>query len=377
MIDVGKLDVRQLMEHKKVAIAAMVLIGALVFVLNALTNHEPAQGSQISDTVAVEVCRAEYTHSQGKLTYKANLIPLEEAAVSCKVTGQVTRVVFENGDRVVQGQPLAYLDDEDLQDQLKRARLNLNKLQMALDSAKRDYGNVKELYGQGACSRVDFENAEQAYKTMQAEVELLKVDIATIEGVLEDCVIKAPISGEVGEKYLNVGEFVNPGRVVAMIKNNTAVRAVIQLMQADLGKVAAGQEAILKPDRNDAASYKGVVKSVASSADSRTRVFDCLIEFDNSSGELNAGTFGLIEIPETVKRRVIVIPIEAVTGSEGNYSVFIMENDTARRVDVELGEITGETAVITSGLREGDVVITTNLNFLQDGDKVTAVGEGA
>ncbi|HWQ80352.1 MAG TPA: efflux RND transporter periplasmic adaptor subunit, partial [Anaerovoracaceae bacterium] len=372
------LDVKKILKRKSILIASIVLIGTLLLALNAFAGKEPdSQISDTVDTVTVEVHKAGYSDSQGKLTYKANLEPQEEAAVSSKVTGQVTGVVFENGDPVVQGQPLAYLDDEDLRNQLKSAQLDLNKLQLELDSAKRDYGNARELYEQGACSRLDYENAEQAYKTMQANVELRKVDITTIGSALEDCVIKAPISGEAGERSLNVGEYVNPGAVIAKVKNNTAIKATIQLMQDDLEKVAAGQEVTLKLDRNGGTSYKGTVKSVASSADSQTRGFDCLVEFDNTSGKLNSGTFGLIEIPDPVKRQVIAVPIEALTGSEGDYSVFVMKDNTARKIAVELGGINDETAEITSGLQEGDLIITTNLNFLQDGDKVTAAGEGA
>jgi RND family efflux transporter MFP subunit len=372
------INVKKFLERKKILIVSVVLIGASLLALRVFAeNGLPPQDSQAQDAVTVEVERAGYSDSQGKLTYKANLEPLEEAAVSCGAAGQVTRVVFENGDQVVQGQPLAYLDDEDLRNQLKSAQLDLNKLQLALDSAKRDYDNARELYEQGACPRVDYENAEQAYKTMQANVELRKVDIAVIGDALGDCVIKAPISGEAGERDLNIGEYVNPGTVVAKVRNTSTIKATIQLLQDDLGKVAAGQEVTLKLDRNGGASCKGVMKNIASSADSRTRAFDCVIEFDNTDGTLNSGTFGLIEIPDPVKRRVIAVPVKAVTGSEGNYSIFIMKDNTARRVAVELGGINGETAEIISGLNEGDLIITTNLNFLQDGDKVTAGGEGA
>jgi multidrug resistance efflux pump len=140
---------------------------------------------------------------------------------------------------------------------------------------------------------MDYENAEQAYKMMQTNVELRKVDLTTISNALDDCVIKAPIGGEVGEKAITVGEFVNPGAVIGKVRNNTSIKATIQLIQEDLGKVALGQEVTLKPDRNGTAEYKGIVKNIASSANSQTRVFDCIVEFDNSSGLLNSGTFGL------------------------------------------------------------------------------------
>jgi hypothetical protein len=84
----------------------------------------------------------------------------------------------------------------------------------------------------------------------------------------------------------------------------------------------------------------------------------------------------LIEIPDPEKRSILAVPMEAVIGSEGAYFVFTMEDNTARRVSVEIGEISTDTAEIVSGLKAGDLIITTNLSSLQDGDPVTVSGEG-
>jgi RND family efflux transporter MFP subunit len=371
------IDVTRFVKQKKIIVISIALVVVLLFTLNAAAGKGPSQDKQVSDAVTVEVQKVKYTDSKGGLTYKANLEPAEEAAVSCGVTGQVTGILFEDGDQVTQGQPLAYLDDEDLQNQMKTAKLDLNKLQLELASAERDYNTAKELYTQGACSRNNYEDAERAYKMMQNNVELRKVDIQSIGNSLDDCVIKAPISGEVGEKSLSIGEYVNPGTVIAKVKNNTSIKAVILLMQDDLEKVAAGQKVILKLGQEDEMTYQGIVKTIAASADSQTRVFECLIEIDNTSGTLNSGTFGLIEIPNPDKRQILAIPTTAVIGSEGDYSVFTVKDNTARKVSVGIGEISDEMTEITSGLQEGDVIITTNLNYLLDGDKVAVSGEGA
>lgn len=208
-------------------------------------------------------------------------------------------------------------------------------------------------------------------------MELKKVNIQDITNSLNDCVIKAPIAGEISSKNVSVGQYVNPGAAIAAVSNSSSIKAEIQLMQEDLGKVAVGQEVVLKLNQDDSVTYKGVVETIAASADSETRVFDCLIRIDNTAGTLNSGIFGYIEIPAKEKKEVLAVPMSAVTGSEGDYSVFVLEGDAARRVSVGIGEITDDLVEITSGLQEGDQIITTNLNSLQDGDKVTVSGEGA
>ena len=330
---------------------------------------------EASNSITVEVEQAKIIDSIAGLSYKANLEPAEEATVSSNVSGQVTQVLFDDGDKVSQGQALAYMDDKDLQNQLKTAKIDLSKLQLDLDNAKSDFDIAKELYVNGACSKTSYEDAERAYKTVLANVELKRVGIQDINNSLSDCVIKAPISGEVGEKSISVGQYVNPGTVVASVKNNTSIQAVIKLMQEDLAKVTVGQEVSLKLSENEEINYKGIVKTIAASADSQTRVFDCLIEFDNTSGALNAGVFGYVEIADKEKKQVLAIPMSSVLGSEGDYSVFTFEGGAAHKISVKIGTISDDMVEVTSGIQKGDQIITTNLNALQDGDKVTVSGK--
>lgn len=370
-----KIDMKSIIKNKKIMIIAIALIIVILFAVNVFAQKNEAKGSASSNAVTVEIVDAKIIDSTAGLTYKANLEPAEEAAVSSNVSGQVTQVLFDDGDKVSQGQALAYMDDKDLQNQLKTAKIDLSKLQLDLDAAKSDFDIAKELYANGACSKTSYENAERAYKTVQANVELKKVGIQDINNSLSDCVIKAPISGEVGEKSISVGQYVNPGTVVALVKNNTSIQAVIKLMQEDLEKVTVGQEVSLKLSKSEEINYKGIVKTIAASADSQTRVFDCLIEFDNTSGTLNSGVFGYVEISDSEKKQVLAVPMSAVLGSEGDYSVFTYEGGTARKISVRIGTVSDDMVEVTWGIQEGDQIITTNLNSLQDGDKVTVSGK--
>jgi RND family efflux transporter, MFP subunit len=368
-----------LLKRKKALIAAIVLIAVSLTGFNIFAEKKPKDNDfQVSDnnpTVQTETVKL--SDSLGGLTYKANLEPAETAAISSRVSGQVTGVYFEIGDKVAQGQTLVQLDDKDLQNQLRTAQIDLSKLQVDLDGAKSDYDIASQLYAEGACSKTGYDDAARAYKTAQANVELKKVSIQDIYDSIGDCVIKAPITGEIGAKNINLGQFTNPGTVIGSVNNNSSIKAEIQLMQEDLEKVAVGQKVTLKLNKDSSTSYQGVVETIAASANSQTRVFDCLIRIDNSAGILNSGTFGYIEIPNKNKTKVLEIPMTAVMGSEGDYSVFVFRNGAACRVPVEVGQISNDMVEITSGLNEGDQVIITNLNSLQDGDKVTASGEGA
>ncbi|MBN7773448.1 efflux RND transporter periplasmic adaptor subunit [Clostridium aminobutyricum] len=371
MIDI----VQSTLKKKKVVITAVVLIAVLIFAFKLMADQKPAEAMQ-DNALTVEAAEATMTDSLKGLTYKANLEPMEEAIVSSNASGQVTQVLFENGDQVVQGQVLAYLNDKDLQNQLKAAQISLNQLQAELASKQNDYGIAKELYQSGAYSKTSFDAAQLAYQTALSSVELKKVAIQDINNSLNDYVIRSAISGEIGGKNISVGQYVNMGAALATVKNNTAIKAVIQLMQGDLSKVAVGQTVELRVGEKESQRFEGVVETIAASADNQTRVFDCLIKVSNPDGTLHSGVTGTIEIAEEGKKEVLVIPMTALTGSEGDYSVFTIEDHTAHKVAVTIGEISEDMVEITSGIQEGEKIIISNLNSIQDGDKVTVSGKG-
>ncbi|HWQ80324.1 MAG TPA: biotin/lipoyl-binding protein [Anaerovoracaceae bacterium] len=154
---------KKLIERKKVLITAIVLIAVLFTGFNIFAEKKPTGTIAASgNAVSVETETVKFTSTLGGLTYKANLEPAETAAVSSNVSGQVTQVGFEIGNTVTQGQPLVYLDDKDLRNQLKTAQIDLSKLELALDSAKSDYEIASQLYAEGACSKTSYEAAMRA-----------------------------------------------------------------------------------------------------------------------------------------------------------------------------------------------------------------------
>lgn len=364
-------SIKKTMKQKKILIIAILTIVVLLGVQCITGKKAPSEVQSNSNMITVEVKEVSKTDFKSTITYKAELAPAEDAIISSNIAGQVTQVLFENGQQVTKGQALAYLDNKDLQTQLRTAEIDLDKLELELASTENDYYTAKELYENGACSKHDYDNAKLTYQTMLSNVESKKVEIQNIQRSINDSVIKAEITGEIGNKSISIGQYVNPGTTIATIQDNSSIKATIQLLQEDLDKVVVGQQVELKRSENDEKTYLGIVENIATSANSETRVFECLIRLDNTSRELNSGISAYVQIPNNESTKVIAIPTSAIIGSEGDYSVYKEENHVANKVAVTLGKMTDELVEITSGIQEGDQVIVTNLNSLHNGDRVT------
>lgn len=367
--------IKKILNRKKTMITAIALIVLLLFAFKAMAADRPTQETG-NNALTVEIQEVKLTDSMSGLTYKADLEPAEQAVVSSTASGNVTQVLFEDGDKVSKGQVLACLDDKDLQNQLQTAKIDLNKLQLELASKQNDFNTAKVLYENGACSKTSYDAAELAYRTALANVELRKIGIQDINNSINDMVIRAAIGGEIGGKSISIGQYVNPGSTLGNIKNNSSIKAVIHLLQDDLERVSAGQTVTLKLKEKDDKTYQGVVETIAASADSQSRVFDCLIKFNNTDGALNSGITGYIDISGQNKNKIVAVPMSAVTGSEGDYSVYTIKDKKAQKVTVTIGAMSEDLVEITSGIQEGDKIIVSNLSSLQDGDKVQVSGEG-
>lgn len=360
---------KKILQRKKITLTALVLILVLFFAFHAMAKGQSPQEVR-NNSLTVEVMEAKKTDFHSGITYKAELEPAEQAVISSGAPGQVTRVLFENGDQVTKGQPLAYLDTTDLERQREAAEVDLASLQLQLTSMQRNYATAKELYENGALSRNAYEDAELAYQTFLSNTKLKKIQIQSISDLLNDCIITASISGEISSKTISLGQYVAQGTSIATVKNNTSIKALIRLSQSDLEKVSVGQGVSLKLLEGGSSPISGTVETLAASADSQSRTFDCLLRFDNSDRALNAGVYGYVDLNAGEARRALTVPLEALAGTEGNYAVFIAQDSSASKVTVTVGEISDDTAEITSGIQEGDQIILTNLSSLHNGDKI-------
>ncbi len=333
--------------------------------------------------VTVEVRKAETITVLPKSTYDATLLAGEEGVVGAEVPGKVVQVLFKEGEAVRKGAPLIVLDSQDLNDQLKAAQDQLAAVQATLPKAeanieicRRNYENAKALHEAGAAAANDLSDAETALRVAQADLTALQANIGAarsgidrLQHSLEKSVIKAPAAGYVEDKNVAVGAYVAPGVPLAMVKNTLTIHAVIKIPQADAAKIKVGQKAKVKVDE-DNQEYDGTVSYISTEASMASRTFMAKVEVPNKDNKLKTGIFANVDIVSGSEVSVLVIPLQAVAGSEESYYVYTNDKGVARRTAVTLGETYDDRIEITSGLAEGADVICSNISVLQDGDLI-------
>lgn len=402
---------------KKIVIYAVIVIAVIGCAAVAKTKLFTAKEATTAvaaskTTVEVQIAKAQ-EKSLGD-SYKATLEAYQQGIVTSKIAAKVVAVSVENGQYVNAGDTIATLDDQDIQNNIKTAQaqvevseqqvnstqqqlnssqVTLQKLQILMDDAQRNYDRQKTLFDGGAISKTDLESAEKALNTSKADyssglasiesakasiesskasLEAQKVNLQKAQNDLANTVIKAPISGVISDKTLNVGQMASQGAALAKVNDISSVYATIQVPQEKITGVKIGQAATITVDGNDK-TYDGTIEAMDSAADATTRVFNCKVKIDNGNKSLLPGIFGKVQLISEEKAQVITVPISALAGNEGDYSVFLNDNGTAKKQKITIGETNENNVEVTDGIKEGDQVICTNISTLQEGSEVDAI----
>ncbi len=391
---------------KKIVIYAVIIavvIGGAVVAKTKLSSSSKAKPTQVAmSKTSVEVQTAKMTEKNAGDTYKATLEAYQQGVITSKAAAKVLTVAVENGQYVNAGDTIATLDDTDVQNTIKSAQSQLevynqqlnayqvamDKYKINLDDAKRNYDRQKTLFDSAAISQTDLQAAqktldsaqadynsgEASIKTAQANIDAQKVNIEKSQSDLTNMVIKAPISGVISDKAVNIGQMATQGGVLAKINDISSVYATIQVPQEKISGVKTGQAATVTIEGSDT-TYDGVVGNIDLSADATSRVFNVKVKISNNDKVLLPGVYGKVTLVSDQTTDVITVPVNALVGNEGDYSVFINDNGTAKKTKVAIGETNDNNVEITSGINDGDQIITSNISTLQDGDEVDAVAK--
>jgi len=388
---------------KKIVIYAVVVIaviGAIVVKNKLASNTKNANITVAVSKTAVEVQNAKAVEKNSSDTYKATLEAYQQGIITSKISAKVISVSVDNGQYVNAGDTIVTLDNQDIRNSIKSAQsqlqiyeqqlnssqVSLEKLQINVDDAKRNYDRQKALFEVKAISQTDLEAVEKtlnsakadynsglaSIETAKANIGAQSVTIANYQDNLNNTIIKAPISGVISDKALNIGQMASQGTILAKVNDISSVYATIQIPQEKISGVKIGQAATAKVDGSDT-TYNGTVQNIDLSADTSSRVFNCKIKIDNSDKTLYSGVYAQVDLFSDESTEIITAPINALVGGEGDYSVFVNDNGTAKKQKVTIGKTDENNVEITSGINDGDQIICTNTSTLQDGNEVEAV----
>lgn len=383
---------------------SLTVAGAMALAVTGCQSKE-GDSSQQDDAavgVAVQVQQVELSsiatdnHVSGKVAADSQTSIMVAAAAKC------TAVYVEAGDEVKAGDKICTLD-------LASTIAAYNAAKITYDSTVNSYADqkavldkqialyeknlkdTKALFDIGAASQAEIDQAEltlmgaknqreTALSQLEAGMQSYKSNVQQLDQVLQDVDSKgnviAPVSGTLVSLSATENGYVSASMPVAVINGAEQMKITVSVSEALVPKLAIGDQADVAVSAAGV-QFSGTVRSVEKAANMQTQLYTVTLSVPAEVSGLLSGMFAEVTFHTDRADGVITVPSQAILTSGETRYVFVVEDGTAKYVEVTLGMMGSGVTEVTSGLTAGQQLVTVGQSYLSDGDPVRIVsGEG-
>jgi len=311
-------------------------------------------------------------------TGTSELLPLRRAMLSVEAPGRVLALEIERGQRVEAGQVLLRLDVGRTAVAASAARATIEQAQASLAQAERSRALAERLAASGSGSRRSVEQAEDAASISRAALSAAEAQARVTRRGLTEAVLRAPFSGTIVERHVEVGEYLAPGTAVALLMDTTSLRADVLLDPRESLDVRPGAAVAARVFARPDERFEGVVLRVGEAVDSPTRRLPVEVEINDPERRLRPGLVARFEVVTGESVEMLSVDSDAVFERFELTQVFVVDGQgVAHRRTVTLGAVRGGRAQVLEGLEAGERVVAQGQDRVLDGQPVRAIERAA
>lgn len=339
--------------------------GAIVTLLGCSRSSSTAL-APLPPPIAVETTTAEPRPMPRFLAATGSLIANRRSELAANSAGLVVRAAIERGTFVREGAPLIQLDIRAATLSHAEARANLRNAETQVELTTASCARNQLLFEQGAISKEEAEHSKSQCETSIGTAEAARARAELAAKTMSDATVRAPFSGVIGERFVNVGEYVQPSTKVATLVELDPLRLQFTLGEADIGFVHPHQEVSFEVESFPGERFTGVVKYIDPSVRRETR--DLVVEASvaNPDHRLRVGMFATCRVP-LPDERLVSVPASAVRRGAMGGRLFAIVNGAIEERIVQLGTEKDGYLAVLDGLRPGERLVTSPDQNVKDG----------
>ncbi len=359
----------------------------------------------------VRVAAVDMYQPKSGARYSASILPGRQVSLAFRVSGFVTDIRrlggrgLEPGDIVTGGTVLARLREEDYsnssaqaESQLASARESQKSAAAQLAQAKAshakaeaDFARARTLIESQSLTRPEFDSARAQLDVTSAQVEAARAQLdsataqirnaeasmATARLAQKDTALVAPFTASVLQRNVEIGVLAGPSLTAYSLADIGTVKAAFGVPDTVVVQMRPGRAIAISIEAIPGREFRGMVSSVASVADTDTRLFQVEVAIPNPGMLLKPGMIASLALQDTMPAPPVpVVPLSAVVRDRTNpasFAVMVVEGKVAKARRVGLGSTFGELLAVTSGLKPGETVIRAGGTMVNDGETVEVI----
>lgn len=348
---------------KRTLYTILALLGIAVVIFFILQGNKKKNEAEVAvvaernSSVAVRTARVTAQDLSGEFLVNGLFVPNREADISSEMSGQLAALYVKEGSYVRAGQSIGRMVGDKL-------NVNESNAQANLANAQQNLSRYEQAYKTGGVTALQLDQARLQVTNARAQLQSARLTSG-------DTNIVSRISGIVNQKFVEVGTVLNPGTPIVQIVDISTVKLRVDVDQQLLANLKIGDRIMVKPDVSSD-TVEGRITFIAPAASGALK-FPVEIQVSNSFNKLRAGMYGTAQFNRSSEGKVLTVPRAAFVGSVSDNLIFVVRNNVAHMTKVESGANLGDYVEVVSGLKEGDVVVTSGQINLSEGTKVNVL----
>lgn len=340
----------------------------------------------------VKVTKAERRDANQNSRYSAAIEAATRVDLAFKVGGYVDRIakvkgsdgklrLIQEGDVVTQNSELAALRKADFANRQAGAQAALAEALVARDQAQLDFDRSEKLMNGNAIPKAQFDAMRSRLDAAGARITGARAQLDEATTVLRDSSIRAPFTGTLARRNLELGALAAPGIPVFTLTDVRSVKVVVGVPDIVRQQLSLGSGIAVSCDAFSGKAFTGSITRIAGIADPRSHVFDIEISVPNPDGQLRPGMVASVAFGDKTATTVATtLPLAAIVRSQrdkSRFAVFVLDSTVnppvVRQREVELGTFLGNNIPVTRGLAPDAQVVVQGAPMLSEGEPVRVI----
>jgi len=350
-----------------------IIIG--IFVLSFLSCGEDSKTQSTEETPIRVKTQTVVANNSSSISFSGEVVASQASTLKTKLAGNIKKILVDVGDVVQNNQLLIQIDSDDLNAQRQQAQAGINQAQKNFEIAQKDLKRFERLKESNSISEKELEQIQLQFEAAQSGLESAKQQLNQVNAMMSYTQIRAPFSGVISNKMIQAGDMAMPGMPLLSISSAEKLEVKSNVSEAQITQLSKNQNIKIQvPSLEE--TFKGKISEISNSSLGNGSQYFVKTSFDALPENVLSGMYAQILVENTPNKDTsnierLFIPKSALVEKNGLQGVYVVgRSDTAMLRWLKIGNESGESIEVLSGLKAGDKIITSTSGKIYNGKSI-------